>query len=70
MLPVNFIKKSEYYLEKLCVEVSDRSVASVGNRTATSLFQQITSYFGWSTRMQEFQAVDWIDGGATLHAGG
>jgi len=70
MQPANFIDKSKYYLEKLCVEISDRSVASKGNRSATGFFQQITSSFGWNTLVQEFQAMDWIDGGAALHAGG
>jgi aminopeptidase YwaD len=57
------------YLETLCVGISDRSVGSEGNRVATKFFNKEISSFGWDTEIQEFDAIDWQDGGAILHSG-
>src|SRR4030042_2750565 len=51
----------------LCNEITDRSVGSEGNRTATRYFENKVMSLGWTTESQEFEAVDWIDGGASLH---
>ncbi len=59
-------KKSSKYLHMLCVQISDRSVGSEGNRAATQYFENIASTLGWDTEAQEFNAIDWIDGGASL----
>jgi aminopeptidase YwaD len=64
------IQKSYTYLQKLCVEIPDRSVGSEGNRIATNFFEKTISSFGWDTEAQEFEAIDWKDGGAILQAGG
>lgn len=37
---------------------------------ATRFFEKEISSFGWHTERQEFEAIDWEDGGATLHADG
>ena len=51
----------------LCNEITDRSVGSEGNRTATRYFENKVMSLGWTTESQEFEAVDWIDGGGSLH---
>jgi aminopeptidase YwaD len=58
------------YLHTLCGEIPERCVGSEGNRMATRFFESEISSFGWDTERQEFEAIDWEDGGATLHAGG
>ena len=50
-------------------EITDRSVGSDGNRAATRYFEKIISSLGWNTETQEFEAMDWIDGGASLRCG-
>jgi len=60
-------QKSSTYLQTLCKEIPDRCVGSEGNRMATSFFEEEISSFGWDTGMQEFDAIDWEDGGAILH---
>jgi aminopeptidase YwaD len=53
-------------LQVLCNEITDRSVGSEGNRAATLYFENKVRSFGWSTQAQEFEAIDWINGGASL----
>jgi aminopeptidase YwaD len=60
-------QKSVAYLQILCNQISDRSVGSDGNREATRYFESLASSLEWQTEIQEFGAMDWIDGGATLH---
>lgn len=57
------------YIEKLCEEIRDRSVGSRGNRMAADFFERKISSFGWATEKQEFEAMDWMDGGAELCVG-
>lgn len=59
----------EKYMNILCREIDERCVGSEGNRKATAFFEKEISSFGWKTRIQEFDAIDWIDGGAELIAG-
>jgi aminopeptidase YwaD len=60
------VQKGSKYLQMLCIQITDRSVGSEGNRTATQYFENIASVLGWSTTAQEFDAFDWIDGEASL----
>lgn len=60
--------KSQSYLKKLCEEIPERCVGSEGNRMAACFFEKEISSFGWDTEMQEFDAIDWEDGGAILHS--
>ncbi len=62
-------QKSLAYLRKFCEEIPERCVGSEGNRLATSYFENEVSAIGWDTEQQEFDAIDWEDGGAMLHAG-
>lgn len=63
------LQKSKTYIDTLCVVITDRSVGSDGNRAASQYFKKIISSLGWSVETQEFDAVDWIDGGAILYCG-
>ena len=62
----NLHQKSVAYLHQLCGEITDRSVGSDGNRLATQYFLECISSLGWAVETQEFDAMDWIDGGASL----
>ncbi len=66
----SYTQKSVAYMRKLCLEIADRSVGSEGNRQATSFFEHTLASLGWEITSQEFTAMDWIDGGASLRAGG
>ena len=65
----NLLQRSRDYLQQFCVEITDRSVGSDGNRLATQYFQECISSMGWEVETQEFDAMDWIDGGASLLCG-
>ena len=59
-------QKCVAYLYKLCMEIPERCVGSEGNRKATRFFEEEISTFGWKTEAQEFDAVDWEQGGAGI----
>lgn len=59
-------QKCSCYLKKLCIDITDRSVGSEGNRIATQFFEKELLRLGWETEKLEFEAIDWIDGGAEL----
>ena len=54
------------YLKMLCRDIQDRSVGCEGNRKATHLFEKELSSLGWHTERFGFDAIDWVEGGATL----
>ena len=58
------------YLKTLAAEISDRSVGSEGNLEATRFFRDKLKSLGWDIEIQEFDAIDWKDGGATLSVKG
>jgi len=58
--------KCNDYLKTLCVDITERCVGSNGNRQATSFFEKELSLRGWETEMVEFDAIDWLEDGATL----
>jgi aminopeptidase YwaD len=51
------------------VDIPERCVGSDGNRAATRFFEREIASFGWNTETQEFDAIDWEDGGASLCCG-
>lgn len=63
-------KKCDSYLDSLCNKIDERCVGSEGNREATRFFRKQMETLGWETEEQEFDAVDWRDGGASLTADG
>lgn len=58
--------KAWSFLKTLCRDIGDRSVGSEGNREATWFFKQVIKKTGWQVKTQEFEAMDWKDGGAAL----
>ena len=56
-------------MESLCVDIADRSVGSEGNRRATEYFEHEVASRGWRVDLQEFDAIDWEHGAASLHIG-
>ena len=54
------------YLSKLCQEIPERPLGSQGNREATRFFSREIRKYGWERELQEFSALDWVDGGAIL----
>ena len=62
-------QKCKAYLRTLCEEIPERCVGSEGNRMATRFFEKEISSFGWNAEVQEFDAIDWEDGGAILTSG-
>ncbi len=68
MQNTNQIAKCQLWLKTLCVDISERSVGSEGNRKATAFFRYQLTSLGWKTESQEFWAVDWRGGGASLMA--
>jgi len=60
---------SQSYLSFLCNGISERCVGSEGNRSATAFFRDRLHALGWVAEVLEFDAIDWIDGGATLKVG-
>lgn len=58
--------KSVSYLKTLCEGVGERCVGSQGNRKATRFFHGEISSLGWEVELQEFDAMDWRQGGARL----
>jgi len=63
------LKKSQDYLKILCSDIKERCVGSDGNRQATSFFEKELSANGWKTEMPGFEAIDWVENGATLLSG-
>jgi aminopeptidase YwaD len=53
-------------LVKLCQEIPERCVGSKGNRMATRYFEEEAAASGWEIKREEFEAMDWEDGGAHL----
>ena len=66
----SLLQKSRTYLHRLCTEIAGRSVGSADNREATRYFRDTLNELGWDTEAQEFDAMDWQDGGASLLVGG
>lgn len=62
----HLIKKCKEYLKTLCVDISERCVGSNGNRQATYFFEKELLLRDWETEMVEFEAIDWVENGATL----
>ncbi len=62
----NFKQIAENYLNKLCNEIPNRAVGSIGNIKATEFFEKEISSFGWEIQKDEFYAMDWESGGVIL----
>jgi len=60
------IQTCNKYLKKLCLDITERSVGSEGNREATRFFRETADSFGWDVESTEFNALDWEETGAEL----
>jgi aminopeptidase YwaD len=63
-------RRVETYLQKLCIEIPQRRVGSVGNREATSFFAERVADFGFEVESTAFQCLDWVENGARLTVAG
>lgn len=61
--------KAQDYLNKLCLEIPNRSVGSQGNRIATDFFAETMRSLGYQVEMPEFTCMDWKQEGADLTVG-
>ena len=61
--------KADSYLNRLCLEISNRRVGSEGNRAATGFFAEVASAYGFRVEAPEFRCIDWSEEGAHLTAG-
>jgi len=59
-------EKANEYLDKLCLEISERSVGSSGNRQATAWASEVLSSFGYQTLCPQFDCIHWTHGEASL----
>jgi aminopeptidase YwaD len=63
-------ERAKTYLQRLCIEIPDRRVGSVGNRAATDFFAEVIAAFGFETESPAFECIDWCQGGAHLTVDG
>jgi aminopeptidase YwaD len=61
---------ASHILSTLCVEISDRSVGSPGNRLATTFFAGRMQSLGFTVDSPAFDCIYWMTEGAHLTAGG
>ena len=66
MTPVGLEVNARSYLDKLCLEISNRCVGSAGNRLATDFFAEKMVAFGFQTESPQFACIDWSHGDLQL----
>ena len=65
----NRVKKAEAYLHRLCLEIPNRCVGSVGNRQATAFVEKTMAAFDWEMKTAVFDCIDWTYSDVHLAAG-
>jgi aminopeptidase YwaD len=70
MTPAELEVNARSYLEKLCLEITNRCVGSAGNRLATDFFAEKMIAFGFSTECPQFNCIDWNHGDLQLTVAG
>ena len=68
MISDKLVRKTEEYLNKLCIKISNRRVGSQGNRDATAFFKERLDGFGFQTETQMFNCIDMRQGDIQLTA--
>jgi len=58
------------YLDKLCLDITNRCVGSAGNRLATDFFAEKMTAFGFRTESPQFNCIDWSHGDIRLTVAG
>ncbi len=66
---MKLLRESELYMKTLCRDIPGRCVGSEGNREATRFFERVVRTHNWQVELQEFEAIDWEEQGATLQLG-
>lgn len=61
--------KTKTHLQTLCLDISDRSVGSLGNRHATEYFKNELIKNNWNTEETLLHVMDWKTNGAALQCG-
>lgn len=64
------VEKAGSYLQRLCIEIDNRSTGSTGNRAATDFFARTVSGFGFETESPQFGCIDWSQNSAHLSVNG
>jgi aminopeptidase YwaD len=68
-MTAGLLRKSEKYLNQLCIDIHTRTVGTEGNIKATELFAGYAGSFGFEIRTPEFECMDWICHEIKLEAG-
>jgi aminopeptidase YwaD len=63
------ILQAEKHLQRLCVDIPNRSLGSAGNRAATTYAAEVLAAAGFEVDCPEFACLDWTHEGASLSAG-
>lgn len=66
MKSTHLSEQAEKYLQRLCVEISNRCVGSISYRAATDIFAGGVESFSNQTACPEFDCIDWANNGAHL----
>ncbi|MFC1923293.1 M28 family peptidase [Chloroflexota bacterium] len=70
MTPAELEVNARSYLDKLCLDITNRCVGSAGNRLATDFFADKMTGFGFRTESPQFSCIDWSHGDIQLTAAG
>ncbi|NLO01936.1 MAG: M28 family peptidase [Bacteroidales bacterium] len=65
----NLLSLTKKHLKTLCLDISDRSVGSRGNRHATEYFKNELMNNNWNIEETLLNVMDWKTDGATLQCG-
>ncbi|NWF69384.1 MAG: M28 family peptidase [Chloroflexi bacterium] len=60
--------QAKAYLQKLCVDIPERTVGSAGNHAAVDFFAERMAAFGFGVTTPGFDCMDWRQQGATLRS--
>ena len=64
----DLLKQADFYLQRLCTDITNRCVGSDGNRAATRFFAETVSSFGFSVECPEFDCIDWTGESISLES--
>ena len=68
MISDELVRKTEGYLNKLCLKIPTRRVGSQGNRDATAFFKKRVEDLGFRSEVQSFNCIDMRRGDIQLRA--
>jgi aminopeptidase YwaD len=65
----HLIDKANTYIRRLCLEIPNRRVGSIGNQAATDYFARVAASFGFTVDTPSFDCMDWTVESARLTVG-